>query len=83
MLLIILIGAALSYESPEPAHLTAGAGVDTPRLMPWRWRCTTGVAARSGAGFPARKPLSPARISTSRYARASDDERIRSGWRPV
>lgn len=56
MLLIILIGAALSYEPPEPAHLTAGACVDTPRLMPWRWRCITGVAARSGAGFPAKKP---------------------------
>lgn len=83
MLLIILIGAALSYESPEPAHLTAGAGVDAAEAMPWRWRCTTGVAERSGAGFPAKNPLSHARISTSRYAMASDDERIRSGWRPV
>lgn len=83
MLLIILIGAALSYESPEPAHLTAGAGADLPRSMPWRWRTTIGVARRSGASFPAKKPLSHVRIPTSRYAMASDDERIRSGWRPV
>ncbi len=44
MLLIILIGAALSHVRPEPP-IPAGLPTDPLRSISERWRCTTGVAA--------------------------------------
>jgi hypothetical protein len=44
MLQLILIGATLSYERPEPQVL-ASVPVDQVRLHLEAWRCTTGASA--------------------------------------
>lgn len=44
MLLIILIGATLSFERPEPSRLASVSG-DPLRSHTERWRTITGVAA--------------------------------------
>lgn len=44
MLLIILIGAALAHERPEPLCFIA-LPTDPQRAHRERWRCTAGVAA--------------------------------------
>lgn len=44
MLLLILIGATLSFERPEPRVLSSVPG-DQVRHHRETWRCTTGVAA--------------------------------------
>lgn len=44
MLMIILIGAALSHVQPEP-HTGAKLPADPQRTNRLHWRCTNGVAA--------------------------------------
>ncbi|WP_185049245.1 hypothetical protein [Pseudomonas brassicacearum] len=44
MLQIILIGATLSFERPEPSRLASVSG-DPLRSHAERWRTITGVAA--------------------------------------
>jgi hypothetical protein len=42
MLLLILIGAALSHARPEP-HSESGLPTDPQRFIHERWRCTSGA----------------------------------------